>query len=494
MGVTVSQLDKGQESSFWSKFNGDLQLSSKSSILRRVSHEALWDNFLVSTANSFAVTTSDLRALLRQSVVSRDSMETENNVLIKDYIDNICDLNEQGDAQVVDFMAVCSSVLLLSSDSLEEKIEKLFSWIDMDMDNDISIDEFYISIVSFERGLSYALGRKPCSEEYLFGVAKQWFSVCGFGRENETVKGAKLGKEKFFDFCTNRHYSVRLLFECFGAAIFPERKSGEDLSNLVVRVGDHEAKAGVMKEPGGGDEWLANPPWIKTAEKMIPKNCVKNSSKPDVSVQLDWVHGYRGFDCRNNLRYVNADGTAFAFNAAGLGIVQTTPSPSKEQECQYYFGEHTDDVICLAVAEPISNAWDGCLVATGEIGKVGTIHIWNPVQHMQSLACLTGCHPKGVSLLVFSRDGSKLFSVGVEYTVAVHCTALGDSKFGKLIGSAQGPKGIALGAFIFGSSDAEPQFVTCGEKHVVVWTLKGKSLTMETVKLGSFKNDVRASV
>lgn len=443
----------------------------------------------MSTATSFAITLSDLTTLLRQSLISKENSDEE-NTLIKDYIDLIRDLSDSSDVQAVDFMAVCSSVLLLSSMSLRDKIDTLFSWMDMDMTGNISLEQFYISNVSFERGLSYSTASKPCSEEYLFGVSKQWFSVLCSGRESESVKGTKIGKEKFADFCTNRHYAVRLLLEAYASAPFPETSLGEKLSQLVVTVDDHESKSGVMKEPGGGDEWLANPAWIKTAEKMIPKACARNADAPDVNFRLDWVHGYRGFDCRNNLRYVTEDGSSIAFNAAGLGVIQTKNTTSGSSD-QYFFGEHSDDVICLAVAEPVvKSEWNQSLVATGEIGKNAAIHLWKPVQNMQSVACLTGCHPKGVSHLVFSKDGSTLFSVGVEYTVAAYCVKDGDSQFGKLICSAQGPKGMAMHACLFGPSQSELQFLTCGEKHVVIWTLKGRSLKMETVSIKTFKNNV----
>ena len=38
-------------------------------------------------------------------------------------------------------------------------------------------------------------------------------------------------------------------------------------------------------------------------------------------LELEHIHGYRGFDCRNNLHYLN-DGADIVYHAAGAGIVQ----------------------------------------------------------------------------------------------------------------------------------------------------------------------------
>jgi hypothetical protein len=364
---------------------------------------------------------------------------------------------------------------------------------DMDMDRDISFEEFYISLVSFERGLSYAMGLKPCSEQYLRGVASQWFSVCGFGRETEPQKGAKLGRQKFIEFCTNRHYSVRLLLEGFASATFPVVVAGDTTSRLVASSSDYGGKHGgvPLEEPGGGDEWLANPPWKKTAEKMTPKGCPRNPDKPEANLCLDWVHGYRGFDSRNNVRYASPDGSHFLFYAGALGIVQSIPDvDSSEAATQVYFGEHQDDVTCLAVCGEGGEV----LAATGNMGKDAAIHLWVPysegrASNSQSIACMVGSHPKGVSHLAFSLDGALLFSVGVEYTIAVYNVKRRDAKFGKLVASVQGPKGIALHACASGDN-AAPEFVSCGEKHVVFWKVVQGAVRMEPVQLGALKNKV----
>ena len=43
-------------------------------------------------------------------------------------------------------------------------------------------------------------------------------------------------------------------------------------------------------------------------------------SLPQQELELDMVLGFRGFDCRNNLHFLN-DGADIVYHAAGAGIV-----------------------------------------------------------------------------------------------------------------------------------------------------------------------------
>ena len=65
---------------------------------------------------------------------------------------------------------------------------------------------------------------------------------------------------------------------------------------------------------------------------------VKGQSAPAANLELEWVHGYRAFDCRNNLRYT-ANGE-IVYNTAALGVVYDPKSHR-----QFFYHGHTDDVI-----------------------------------------------------------------------------------------------------------------------------------------------------
>ena len=69
-----------------------------------------------------------------------------------------------------------------------------------------------------------------------------------------------------------------------------------------------------------GDEFGANKPWIGAMK--APTNFQPPKGKmgaPSAKLELDYVHGYRAKDCRNNLRYLK-DGR-IAYHAAAIGIV-----------------------------------------------------------------------------------------------------------------------------------------------------------------------------
>ena len=100
---------------------------------------------------------------------------------------------------------------------------------------------------------------------------------------------------------------------------------------------------------------------------------------------MDHIHGYRGFDCRDNLFYL-ADKELIVYPAAGAGVVHNI-----RQGTQRFYLKHTDDIISMAVhtGDKYKN-----IVATGQIGENPTIRIWDP-QTQRTLSVLSGKHKRG---------------------------------------------------------------------------------------------------
>lgn len=111
-------------------------------------------------------------------------------------------------------------------------------------------------------------------------------------------------------------------------------------------------------------------PWRKDLNK-IPSKAYETSKVKDLSeeapsqfLNLEYVLGYRSFDCRNNLRFDSQD--RIIYHQAALGIMLT---PSKSEYIQTYLNEHKDDITCL---DGVGNT-----IVTGESGSKPMIIIWN---------------------------------------------------------------------------------------------------------------------
>lgn len=63
--------------------------------------------------------------------------------------------------------------------------------------------------------------------------------------------------------------------------------------------------------------------------------------RPDASLELEYIYGYRCHDARANLRYTQ--GGQIAYHAAGMAIVL-----NQEDNTQRFMMEHDDDILCLA--------------------------------------------------------------------------------------------------------------------------------------------------
>ncbi|RYH20674.1 hypothetical protein EON65_22795 [archaeon] len=448
-----------------------IMLHPKARVLKSVLFEDLWNAFLSSALNSFALTPAELQSLffdiIHLSPSEKNSNKKEVALLeneVKEYVALLVELSDKDTSKTMDFMAVCSSVLFLSDYPIESKVDILFQWITLNPElRDFSFEDFVIAICSFERGLSHALGKTASSEAFIKDVSTQWFALADPAHKGVADSQTRISDTAFFDFCMNRQHVVRKLLESFSNLFVVEDKNTE--LNEVVDTLDE-----LKKPSSGGDEWMANPAWKKTAERMIPPQyAAYRESKPASNLELEWVHGYRGFDCRNNIHYVDSTGSRVLYHAAALAITQ---EQSRGLKKQFYFGEHKDDITCLATHRVNDST---TLIASGEIGKNPGIclYVWGPSAGgdcFQPLATFQGFHKRGISQLAFSADGKHLFSIGVEYSVAIYCTDKSSKQFGKMVVSAQGPKDRILHATSCGLVSGDYMFVSCGEKHAIVWT------------------------
>ncbi|CAF0858738.1 unnamed protein product [Adineta steineri] len=195
----------------------------------------------------------------------------------------------------------------------------------------------------------------------------------------------------------------------------------------------------------------------KTMKEILPPG-EKRRQQPDEGLTLDYVFGYRGYDCRDNLFCLKSG--EILYHVAALGIVLNI-----EQNTQKFYNCHTDDILCLAASPDMS------LVATGQIGRDPPVHVWDPIT-MQTSSILKGQHSRGISAVAFSNNGKWLASVGLDdYRTIV----IWDWKKGEKLGSQRGHNDKIF--CLRWNPHDENRFVTVGIKHIKFWTKAGGGMT-----------------
>ena len=186
------------------------------------------------------------------------------------------------------------------------------------------------------------------------------------------------------------------------------KKRNEDIDNIKKGV---EYDNGFIEEGGmEGDQFGAIKPWLTNVKNCIPSNYKKSKldgALPNAKLELEFVHGYRCHDTRNNLRYTKDNN--FVYHTAAVGIVY-----NKETNSQIIFNEHFDDITAFAI-HPNKK-----YVATGEIGPYPLISIWD-TETGEAKVRIRQPLQKGINHLCFSKDGKLLAASAAddEHNIAI---------------------------------------------------------------------------
>uniref|UniRef100_A0A8C6PPX7 EMAP like 5 n=1 Tax=Nothobranchius furzeri TaxID=105023 RepID=A0A8C6PPX7_NOTFU len=179
---------------------------------------------------------------------------------------------------------------------------------------------------------------------------------------------------------------------------------------------------------------------------------------PNCHLRLEWVYGYRGHQCRNNLYYTAAK--EIVYFVAGVGVVYNT----REHKQKFYLG-HNDDIISLALHP------ERVLVATGQVGKEPYICVWDSY-NVQTVSILKDVHTHGIACLAFDLEGQCLVSVGLD---SKNTICVWDWRRGKVLAAAPGHTDRI---FDIAWDLYQPnKLVSCGVKHIKFWSLCGNALT-----------------
>uniref|UniRef100_A0A673H1Y5 Echinoderm microtubule-associated protein-like 6 n=1 Tax=Sinocyclocheilus rhinocerous TaxID=307959 RepID=A0A673H1Y5_9TELE len=243
---------------------------------------------------------------------------------------------------------------------------------------------------------------------------------------------------------------------------YADSNSGEsdsDLSDVPELDSDIEQEAQINYERQVYKEDL---PQLK--KKLA--GSLKRQKAPDEGLRLQFVHGYRGCDCRNNLFYTQAG--EVVYHVAAVAVVY-----NRQQHTQRFYIGHDDDILSLTV-HPLKD-----YVATGQVGRDPAIHVWD-TQTLKCLSLLKGQHQRGVCALEFTADGKSLVSVGIDED---HSLVIWDWKKGEKLAKSRGHKDKIF--VVKGNPFRMDKLLTVGMKHIKFWLHTGGGLTF---KRGIFGN------
>ncbi|KAK1905067.1 Echinoderm microtubule-associated protein-like 6 [Dissostichus eleginoides] len=141
---------------------------------------------------------------------------------------------------------------------------------------------------------------------------------------------------------------------------------------------------------------------------------MSDRSAPGCRLRLDWVYGYRGHQCRNNLYYTA--GKELVYFVGGVGVVYNT----REHSQRFYLG-HNDDIISF-------------VLVIAQVGKEPYVSVWDSFT-VTTVSLLRDGHTHGIACLAFSADGQRLASIGLD---AKNTLCIWEWKRGKILATATG--------------------------------------------------------
>ncbi|KAH9509077.1 Echinoderm microtubule-associated protein-like 1 [Bulinus truncatus] len=215
----------------------------------------------------------------------------------------------------------------------------------------------------------------------------------------------------------------------------------------------------------------------------------KQAEAPAETLQLEWVYGYRGRDCRSNLYYLPT-GEIIYFTAAVVVLHNV-----EEQTQRHYLG-HTDDIKCLAIHP------DKIKIATGQVAghefketkpqakkKTATqdenlphVRVWDSVSLNTIHVIGLGVFNRSICCLSFSKldVGQQLVIVDEANEHIMSVWDISKEKPHKICETKS--SGDPVLAVEYHPLEKN-QIVSCGKGQITFWTLEGGSLAK---KLGIF--------
>ncbi|XP_035288907.1 echinoderm microtubule-associated protein-like 4 isoform X3 [Anguilla anguilla] len=200
---------------------------------------------------------------------------------------------------------------------------------------------------------------------------------------------------------------------------------------------------------------------------------------PSEKLELDWVYGYRGRDCRANL-YLLPTGEAVFFIACVVVLYDIN------KRTQRHYLKHTDCVRCLAIHPDRVRVASGQSAGVDKDGKASQafVHIWDSCTLVTLQQIGLGSFERGVGSVAFSHADSGAFLCVIddsnEHMMSVWDCAKG-TKHAEIKSTNE-----AVFAVEFNPNDSN-NIITSGKSHVYFWTLSGGALSKKQGIFGKYK-------
>jgi microtubule-associated protein-like 6 len=110
-----------------------------------------------------------------------------------------------------------------------------------------------------------------------------------------------------------------------------------------------------MEEQARDEDFTPVKPWQRTI--VAPSQFEENVNEPDDTLVLEWVHGYRGADCRSNLTYGKGGVALYHVGATAIRM-------NVKESAQAFYQDAKDEIMCLCVHP------DRPICAIGEAGNI----------------------------------------------------------------------------------------------------------------------------
>uniref|UniRef100_A0A671X581 EMAP like 3 n=1 Tax=Sparus aurata TaxID=8175 RepID=A0A671X581_SPAAU len=200
---------------------------------------------------------------------------------------------------------------------------------------------------------------------------------------------------------------------------------------------------------------------------------------PSERLELDWVYGYRGRDCRANL-YFLPSGEAVYFIACVVVLYHIN------NRTQRHYRKHTDCVRCLTLHPDKVRVASGQTAGVDKDGKPlqPCVHIWDSTTLVTLQQIGLGTFQRGVASVAFSVADSGAFLCVIDDSNE-HMLSVWDCNKGTKHAEVKSTN-EAVFAVDFNPSDST-NIITCGKSHVYFWTLNTGQFTKKQGIFGKYK-------